>query len=398
MKKIFLAFIMPFLACTAGFSQEEVQPEPVKAQGLTTYWVDSTANNKRLLNKSKFGDNWFIGIHAGGRYSWGTNVGGASVLEQIQPSVALSVGKWLAPAGGLRIQGFFGGNSGRDISQRLYHFKSVGVAIDGLFNFTNLFCGYEEDRVFNLIGFLGAGYEHSGWFSDRSWNTSDYRNSGSGYKTKGSNLISARVGLIANFRLSDAWSFNVEASNSWLDDSYDGRDAACSLHKWDGHIDLLLGLTYRFRNHDGSHQFTWATRDMSKYDALNDEINRIREENDRLAKQYAEAPVETRVIEQNRVRTYISFDNNSSEINKLQEVNVYTAAEGMKKFEGCDLYITPSGSVSNTDLFVARAQSVRNVLVNTYNIPAGRIFVEKNPALIQSLDPQKNCVIVYVNE
>ena len=47
---------------------------------------------------------------------------------------------------------------------------------------------------------------------------------------------------------------------------------------------------------------------------------------------------------------------------------------------------------------MARAQSIRNVLVNTYDIPAGRIFIEKNPAVINSLDPQTSCVIVYINE
>ena len=45
--------------------------------------------------------------------------------------------------------------------------------------------------------------------------------------------------------------------------------------------------------------------------------------------------------------------------------------------------------VRDTELFMARAQSIRNVLANTYDIPAGRIFIEKNPAVIASLDPQK---------
>jgi hypothetical protein len=83
---------------------------------------------------------------------------------------------------------------------------------------------------------------------------------------------------------------------------------------------------------------------------------------------------------------------------KLQEVNVYTAAENMKKMADGDLYITSTKEVRDTELFMARAQSIRNVLANTYDIPAGRIFIEKNPAVIASLDPQKSCVIVYINE
>lgn len=390
MKKTFIAFMMPFLACTTGFAQEEgVAASATPQDSVPTYWTDPVAGNKRLLNKSKFGDNWFIGLQAGGLYTWGTNTSDAKFFDQIRPAAAISIGKWLAPAGGFRVQGTFGDHSGRTAKGGMYHWMAGGVALDGLFNFTNIFCGYEEDRPFNLIGILGVGYEHTFGFSDRDWNKGDF-------DPNSTDLLSVRLGLMANFRISEAWDFNVEVTNSWLDDSFDGIDGEGSNNRWDGHANLLLGFTYRFKNHDGSHQFTYATRDMSKYDPLNDEINRLR-----AANQVVVAPVtkvETEVVTSDRVNTFISFDNNSAAINKLQEVNVYTAAEGMKKFPDADLYITSSDAVKNTELFMERAQSVRNVLANTYSIPAGRIFIEKNPAVIDSLDPQKACVIVYINE
>ena len=131
---------------------------------------------------------------------------------------------------------------------------------------------------------------------------------------------------------------------------------------------------------------------MSKYDEANAEINRLREANKAAATPVTK--IETKVVESNHIRSFISFDNASAAINKLQEVNVYTAAENMKKMADGDLYITST----KEELFMARAQSIRNVLANTYDIPAGRIFIEKNPAVIASLDPQKSCVIVYINE
>ena len=125
-------------------------------------------------------------------------------------------------------------------------------------------------------------------------------------------------------------------------------------------------------------------------------INRLREANKAAAPPVTK--IETEVVESNHIRSFISFDNASAAINKLQEVNVYTAAENIKKLADGDLYITSTKEVRDTELFMARAQSIRNVLANTYNIPAGRIFIEKNPAVIASLDPQKSCVIVYINE
>ena len=60
--------------------------------------------------------------------------------------------------------------------------------------------------------------------------------------------------------------------------------------------------------------------------------------------------------------------------------------------------LQPKKDKVDTELVHGTAQSIRNVLANTYDIPAGRIFIEKNPAVIASLDPQKSCVIVYINE
>lgn len=64
---------------------------------------------------------------------------------------------------------------------------------------------------------------------------------------------------------------------------------------------------------------------MSKYDEANAEINRLREANKAAATPVTK--IETKVVESNHIRSFISFDNASAAINKLQEVNVYTAAE-----------------------------------------------------------------------
>ena len=98
---------------------------------------------------------------------------------------------------------------------------------------------------------------------------------------------------------------------------------------------------------------------MSKYDEANAEINRLREANKAAATPVTK--IETKVVESNHIRSFISFDNASAAINKLQEVNVYTAAENMKKMADGDLYITSTKEVRDTELFMARAQSIRNV-------------------------------------
>ena len=95
----------------------------------------------------------------------------------------------------------------------------------------------------------------------------------------------------------------------------------------------------------------------------------------------------------------ISFEDGKSNINKLQEVNVFTAAEDYKKLNDATIYIMPYGDnkPANVELFVERANTVKSQLMNQYNVPAGRITIESNPQIIKNLT-EKNAVVVFINE
>ena len=385
MRKVYLMFVM-LLACTAGFAQE-----PVEVTTETVFWADSTENNARMLNKSKFGDNWFFGMHVGSFYSWGENTSDAGFFGQFRPAAALSLGKWFHPAGGFRLQAAFGSNKGITPNEQSYKWNTVAGYLDAMFNLSNIFSRYNENRKFDFIFMIGAGLENTFSFDKNDWN----RGENKVYATRGETLIALRAGLMGKWRIGEKWDFNLELVNNWLDDSYDGQVVK---NNYDGHLNLLAGFTYRFKNHDGTRQFTYATRDMSKYNALNDEINRLKAENAKPIE--PEIIIQKEFVKSNHIRTLISFEEGSSAINKLQEVNVYTAAQALSQIKDGDLYITINEDAKDFDieLFLARAHSIREMLVNKLNVPAGHIFIEKNVALVKSLDPEKTCVIMYINE
>lgn len=391
-QRVFLALMMPFLFMK-GISAQDVHgtvPSEDSEEANTSYWVSPETNNERVLNPNTFRDNWFITVNAGTFINFCDNLGSVDFGKQFQPAAGLSVGKWLSPWGGIRIMGMYGrgfGQTYKPVLDRTYNWSIVNGYIDALFNLHNLFGGYKENRFFQLMALAGIGVEHTFGFGNESW-YKDYP-----INTDKNNLLGFRAGLLASFRLNKALALNVEASVNCLDDSYDGYTWD---NKWDGHVNLLVGLVYRFKNHDGTHQFTFARRNQDKYDALNDEINRLRKE---IADMKAAPKVEVKreVVESERVSTLVSFEPNSTEINKLQEVNIYTAAEGLKKIEDGDLYITPvKNSDMSSDLFNGRANAIRDMLVKDYNVPAGHIFIEENNELVRSLDPAKNCVIIYI--
>lgn len=390
MKRFIPIFVMLFLANTVGYAQETVSTPEVKATTETVYWVDS-ANNAKLLNKSKFTDNWFLGIHLGTYHTWGSNSNSAKFWSMFQPAAALSFGKWLAPAGGFRIQAAIAKHKGQLASPwKSYYYNSIGGHLDGMLSLTNIFLGYKEKRRFNLIGIFGVGVEHTFNISDKDWNKENKY-----FNNDGTVSMIVRAGLMAQYRISNAWDLNLEVLNTFIDDEFDSQ---VTNKTFDGHVNIMLGATYRFKNHDGSRQFTYAKRDMTKYDVLNKALDSLRTENAKPITPDTIFKIEE--VKSNHIRTVISFEKGVSKINRLQEVNVYTAAQALSQIKDGDLYITVNEKTENmdTDLFMQRAQSIRNMLVNNLNVAAGHIFIEKNPALIDSLAPEKDCVILYINE
>ncbi len=391
MKKIIGFFMMLFLVSSVTNAQDATLATEPKATTETVFWVDSTANNAKLLNKSKFKDNWFLGIHAGTFLSWGSGTNNADFVSLIRPAAGLSFGKWLAPAGGFRLQALYGNNRGyvNEVSKG-YSWHTLSGSFDALINFSNIFCGYSETRLFNLIGVLGVGVDHTFGFDDKGWNEGEAY-----FNTNSTTSMTVRAGLMAQFRVHEAWDLNIEAVNTWIDDEYDGQ---VTNNTYDGHLNILVGAVYRFKNHDNSRQFTYARRSVTKYDALNDLLDSLRAENKKPIE--PEIIIKKETVKSNHIRTIISFEKNVSKINRLQEVNVYTAAQALAQIEDGDLYITINGNGEgmNTELFMQRAQSIRDMLIESFNVAAGNIFIEKNPAFVNSLAPEKDCVILYVNE
>ncbi|MBQ8521860.1 MAG: hypothetical protein IJ456_10945 [Bacteroides sp.] len=384
MKKIYLTLVSALFACATGFAQTEIT-----AETETTYWVDST-NNAKILNKAQFQDNWYVGVHAGGLFSWGSNTSGAGFFEQIRPAAALSVGKMFGPAGGMRLQALIGSNRGETENGKGYIWENVAGYLDGVFNLTNIFNHYVEGRKFELLGIVGVGLEHTFGFSDKSWNTDE-----SMFKTDNTTSVALRAGLMGKIRLSETLDLNIEAVNNWIDDSYDGQ---ITNNTYDGHVNVLVGLTYRFKNHDDSRQFTYATREMTKYDILNAELNRARAEAAVVLE--PEVIVEKKKINSNQIRTLISFEKNVSSINKLQQVNVYTAVQAWAQHNDSDIYITMNENAKHVDgqLFNDRANAIKDMMVKEFQVPAERVIIEVEPESINLLDPTKTDVIVYINE
>lgn len=359
----------------------------------TSYWLDSEqeGSDKMILHRYHILDNWYIGLQMGGLYNWGTNQGEYNFFRHLRPSAALQIGKWWSPSVGMRAQLIYGHNRGvsNTTDYKTYHWQSLSLYGDGMLNITNMWAGYKESRFFNLILFAGIGGEQTFRFSRRDWRANDEV-----YNREHNTLLGIRAGLITTFRLSEVFDLSFEVSNTWTDDTFDG---VISHNRWDGHANAFLGLNYRFANPSdgGHHQFTYARRDMSRFNDLNNELNRLRAD---VADARKNVPIN--MMESKQVNVIVSFGDNKSDIDKMQEVNVYTAAEKMRQLNNqANLYITVlEGKTANEELFTKRANTLKQTLIKEYNLPAGRIFIEKDAKKVEAVDKAINCIILYINE
>ena len=382
-----VTILMAFASFSSSYATRTVSFSNIEGNDVSQ---EQEQSSNKILNESKFFDNWFVTGQVGTLYNWGSKGEHGSFWNHLRPSFALSVGKWFSPMVGARAQGVYSINRSATESSKSYHYNAMGVYGDGLFNFTNIFGGYKESRFFNLIGFVGMGWEHTTNYSKRSWNTDE-----SLYNRKNCDLLAIHLGAIARFRLSKCLDLDVEVAHSLLDDSYDGQETN---NRWDGHLNILLGLNYRFKNHDGSHQFTYARFNEAKAQKVNEEINRLRQQTDEIKARVDTIRRDAKVA--NVYSSLVSFEKGSSKINELQQVNVYTAAINFKKMSNDGrLYIIPAKDQSNdANLYLQRAQSVRDALAKEYNIPLGRIQVERDPNYTKNIRSTQERVIVYIVE
>ena len=257
----------------AGFAQEEV---PTKKHSVAT---------------NSFWSNWFVQVGADWNAWYSGQEHGADLKVspfkdfRSNPGVGLAIGKWFSPGLGLRVkaQGIWGkrvGDTGlptANIDTPNKYWIAQGQA---MFNLTNMFLGYSENRLLDIIPFVGAGVGRS--------MSHDYYATG----------LSAGVQVSA--RLSKFTRLYAEAGWNRYEGDLDGYDQGYGNRGWDSHDNNLyveLGLQFNLG------KTGWEkTPDLdainaqhqSALDALNSRLRDAEAENARLREALAnQKPVET---------------------------------------------------------------------------------------------------------
>jgi len=201
--------------------------------------------------KYEFKKHAFLNLEGGAQYT----LGEAKFSKLLSPNVQLGLGYQFSPVFGARIQanawqskGGWNGfrpSIGVEPYTNDYKYKYVAPGLDLMFNLSNLFCGWNPNRVFNLTAFLGGGANiafDNDEANEIAKNLSSLNAYNLDYVWDGSKVRPfGRGGLEAAFRLSDAVALTIEGNANILGDKYNSKKAERKL-KADWYFNALVGL------------------------------------------------------------------------------------------------------------------------------------------------------------
>ena len=260
---------------------------------MTAFAQQADPTLKYSVATNSFWSNWFIQV--GGDYNiWYSNQehgrrldngGDFDFLSKQRRSFggSVAIGKWFTPGIGLRtkLQGFNSKKIGA-VGVTSQHFWSLNEQI--MFNLSNLFMGYNPERVWNISPFIGGGMA-------RIMSANRY-------------VMQLSAGINSSWRLCRNLDLYAEAGWNRMEDNFDGNEMAqlSNTHHgrgWedkDNHLYAEIGLTFKLG------KATWnKTPDVdaikalsqSQIDALNSQLNDLNAENGKLRKELAEKPKTT---------------------------------------------------------------------------------------------------------
>ena len=338
--------------------------------------------NAQTVTESKTFDNFYIGINGGAQ----VKTTGESWMNNLNSNAGLRIGRWFTPVFGLAAEGnvYFNDHCKHYMPQSKTLARYMNVGLIGTVNLSNWFAGYKgEPRLFEVVPVFGFGWGHT-------------FGTAAGDNEKELNALTSKAGIDFTFNLgkAKAWQVYVEPSMNWALNGYGYEGVAYDINK--SAFQLNAGIVYKFKNSNGSHNFTIAQlRDQSEIDGLNSQINNLRndlnnKDSQLSAKDKQIKDLQNALDECNKKPKYVKpatatnlqptvlFQQGKSNVEKSQMPNIELIAQYMKNHADAKVeikgYASPEGNKDfNQALSQKRADAVKNVLVKKYKIAADRL-------------------------
>ena len=358
---------------------------------MTALIMGMMSINAQTVEKSRFFDNWSVGLKGGAV----TPLNHAAFWGDMRGVVGVEVRKDVTLVLGMGLEGEWSVNTSswkRNIhSSTVFDHQLVGGFMTA--NMMNLFGGYNgKPRVFEVETVVGLGWLHrymNGHGDTNSW-----------YTKFGANFN-------VNLGAERAWYLSFKPAIVY--DMNDGVHTNYNLNR--AYLELMVGVTYRFKNSNGTHNFTLCDKvyTQAEWDALNNEINELRARANEV--EVREVIVEKEVVKEviidnTTITNAVGFTLNSDVISETEYANLENVARWINEHPNVTVYVNgyadeDTGTTEyNQELATRRAEAVKNVLVDTFGIDTERLIVCGVGSVEQPYDINNwNRVVIFsVNE
>ncbi len=356
MKKLLIALAFAGVGTVANAQTTQIETPSKYTVATNSFWSNwyiQAGVDMSVLDAYKNGQALFTGEWHNNR-TYGVN---------------LAVGKWFTPGLGLRLKLNWQNGQFAHAFRNTDHlvetpdFEKGGYGAlygDVQFNLSNLFCGYNENRVWNLSVYPRAGVI-------RNFQTNEY-------------MPALGAGLTSTWKVSKLISIYADASWTMTDDAlaaYEKTDD--DAFRANGILNFDLGVQFNLGKSNWSKAVT-----LEQYNALaaaseealaklRSELDKERAENARLRAELAKQP-KTNAAKVDKVvaasKTSVFFDINSAALNSKKDLVNLEAVASAAKESGAKVIVTGSAdsktgsSAWNQKLSESRAQAVADELVN----------------------------------
>ena len=350
--------------------------------GTTAAMAQATYTDKEG-NEYTFNKHFFLDLQGGAQYT----LGEAKFGDLLSPNVQLGLGYQFSPVFGMRLQANgwqskggwagFRAQKGETPYNANYKFKYVAPGVDFMFNLSNLFCGWNPNRVLNVTAFAGAG-ANIAWDNDevnelaatmKNMNAYNLEYLWDGTKVR----PYGRAGLELAFKVSKSVSLMLEGNANIISDKYNSKKA----DNPDWYFNALAGVRINLgksytKKAKPVEEPAPAPAPKQEYVAPKPEPK--------------PAPVEKKIEE---IRRDIFFTINSCKIAPAEDAKIREVVDFLNKNTEAKVVVTgyadkgTGNDVINDRIAAKRAAAVVWMLTKKYNIPSERITEESKGARVQ---------------
>ena len=346
--------------------------------GTTAAMAQATYTDKEG-NEYTFNKHFFLDLQGGAQYT----LGEAKFGDLLSPNVQLGLGYQFSPVFGMRLQANgwqskggwagFRAQKGETPYNANYKFKYVAPGVDFMFNLSNLFCGWNPNRVLNVTAFAGAG-ANIAWDNDevnelaatmKNMNAYNLEYLWDGTKVR----PYGRAGLELAFKVSKSVSLMLEGNANIISDKYNSKKAGNP----DWYFNALAGV-----------RINLGKSYTKKAKPVEEPAPAPAPKQEYVAPK--PAPVEKKIEE---IRRDIFFTINSYKIAPAEDAKIREVVDFLNKNTEAKVVVTgyadkgTGNDVINDRIAAKRAAAVVWMLTKKYNIPSERITEESKGARVQ---------------